>query len=158
MFSCFLWKTWESGNPQPVVPFDLIATEPLDQSFAESFVFEETNKQREAEGLKPLTLSHQLTKAAQRHAQNMSDLNKLSHELNIKGESNLESRLENVEYNYRSCGENIAWNYELNKVVDGWMKSKGHRKNILGDFDEIGIGVRTNERGEPYYCQVFGKK
>jgi uncharacterized protein YkwD len=54
-------------------------------------------------------------------------------------------------------GENIAWNYPPNKVVDGWMHSSGHRRNILGDFTHIGVASSLNEQGEPYYTQVFGK-
>ncbi len=36
------------------------------------------------------------------------------------------------------------------------MASPGHRANLLGkQFTEIGIGVAQDERGMPYYTQVF---
>ncbi len=48
------------------------------------------------------------------------------------------------------------------ETVDGWMKSPGHRKNILTpEFNLIGIGVATGEReGTPYawITQNFGQK
>jgi uncharacterized protein YkwD len=43
-------------------------------------------------------------------------------------------------------------------VVTGWMNSTGHRRNILGNYNEIGVAVIVNKNGEPYYCQVFGKR
>ena len=40
-------------------------------------------------------------------------------------------------------------------AVDGWLKSPGHRANILAhDFDSTGIGVAINET-EAYATQVF---
>lgn len=46
-------------------------------------------------------------------------------------------------------------------TVDGWMKSEGHRKNILtAEFNLIGIGVGIGERsGTPYawITQNFGQ-
>lgn len=48
------------------------------------------------------------------------------------------------------------------QTVDGWMKSPGHRKNILTpEFNLIGIGIASGEReGTPYawITQNFGHK
>lgn len=49
------------------------------------------------------------------------------------------------------------------QVVDGWMNSKGHRENMLGDFALLGIGVSDisfNKNGIPelYLIQKFGNK
>lgn len=45
-----------------------------------------------------------------------------------------------------SVGENIAWGSgslaTAEEIVTAWMKSPGHRRNILnGRFDELGLGV-----------------
>ncbi|WP_390699266.1 CAP domain-containing protein [Gemmata massiliana] len=38
------------------------------------------------------------------------------------------------------------------------MDSEMHRDNILRkDYTEIGVAVAKNEKGEPYWVQVFGK-
>ena len=57
---------------------------------------------------------------------------------------------------YRSAGENIAYGYPTpQKVVEGWMNSEGHRKNILSSsFSRIGIGCYQNN-GILYWTQFF---
>ena len=43
------------------------------------------------------------------------------------------------------------------EVMDHWLKSESHRKNILDKrFSEIGIGIAPSEKGILYYAQVFG--
>lgn len=49
------------------------------------------------------------------------------------------------------------------KVVDGWMHSKGHRKNLMDDYNYLGCGVSSvvkSKNGVPeiYFTQNFGKK
>ncbi len=44
-------------------------------------------------------------------------------------------------------------------AVSGWMKSKGHRKNILDPrLDESGIGIATDEEGNVYFTHVLGTR
>ena len=59
-----------------------------------------------------------------------------------------------VKWSY--IGENIAMGYPTPEaVMNGWMNSDGHRKNILnGDFTKIGIGV-CSSRGAMYWVQLF---
>ncbi len=40
-------------------------------------------------------------------------------------------------------------------IVQFWLKSAEHRKNILGDYNLTGIGVATNLNGEYYFSQIF---
>ena len=60
---------------------------------------------------------------------------------------------------YRTAGENIAmgtWGYfGVDKIMDRWMNSEGHRANILnGNFSEVGFGcVVVNGNG--YWVQIF---
>ena len=44
------------------------------------------------------------------------------------------------------------------KIVDGWMKSPGHRKEILtARYEEMGIGVACTPDGkDTFWCVVFG--
>lgn len=50
---------------------------------------------------------------------------------------------------------NLAYNTKI--IVDGWMRSKGHREIILTPYyDEIGIGISSPNTGEVYWCAVFG--
>lgn len=57
---------------------------------------------------------------------------------------------------YRTAGENIAYGYATpQQVVDGWMHSEGHRKNILSSsFTKIGVGC-CSKGGTLYWSQFF---
>src|SRR5690606_4645258 len=46
--------------------------------------------------------------------------------------------------------------YAPTAVTTGWLDSPGHRKNILGSYTHIGIGVACSSSGRPFYTQVFG--
>lgn len=45
------------------------------------------------------------------------------------------------------AGENIAWGIgslsSVRSIFSAWIRSPGHRENILGRFRQIGIGVRV---------------
>lgn len=60
----------------------------------------------------------------------------------------------------KSYGENIAYGYymmtEPKEVVESWMDSAEHRKNILGtDYKSIGVGCFSKD-GYCYWVQCFG--
>jgi uncharacterized protein YkwD len=58
---------------------------------------------------------------------------------------------------YRAAGENLAYGFKTPEaVVAAWMKSEGHRRNIMDpDFTYIGIGYYVNENGRVYCSQLF---
>jgi uncharacterized protein YkwD len=58
---------------------------------------------------------------------------------------------------YRSAGENIAQGQRTpQEVVQAWMNSEGHRKNILSrDFTHIGVGHDPNGH---HWTQMFIQK
>lgn len=96
------------------------------------------NKIRVQNGLTPLKLSDKLVKAAQLHSQDQADHRSMSH-TGSDGSSPYD-RMERQGYSFSLAGENVAWNYpDLQAVMDGWMKSPGHRANILrSGFTEMG--------------------
>lgn len=52
-------------------------------------------------------------------------------------------------------GENIAAGYvSPSDVMEGWMKSIGHRRNILGSYNKIGIGIYEHD-GTIYWVQLM---
>ncbi|GAA2717654.1 MULTISPECIES: CAP domain-containing protein [Streptomyces] len=54
-------------------------------------------------------------------------------------------------------GENIARGHpDPHTVMEAWMRSSGHRANILNcDYRSIGVGIRHGGNG-PYWTQDFG--
>lgn len=63
---------------------------------------------------------------------------------------------------HTSFGENVAYFHHVEQplvaAVNGWMKSKPHRENILGDYHETGVGIAYDRKGKCYITQVFSKK
>ena len=57
-----------------------------------------------------------------------------------------------------AVAENVAYgNHTAKEVVDGWLKSSGHRKNIEGNFTLTGIGVARDQHAKLYFTQIFAK-
>ncbi len=60
-----------------------------------------------------------------------------------------------------AAGENVAYGYPTGRsVVDqGWMRSEGHRANILSrGFRLVAVGARRDGDGTWYAAQVFGRR
>lgn len=56
-------------------------------------------------------------------------------------------------------GENVAYRYKTaQEVMEAWLNSSGHKKNIEGDYTHIGISAIKSEAGAYYYTQLFLKK
>lgn len=56
-------------------------------------------------------------------------------------------------------GENVAAGYATGRAaVKAWMKSPGHRANLLNPgYRVLGLAVRRADDGTPYAAQVFGR-
>jgi uncharacterized protein YkwD len=95
------------------------------------------NEQRKAEGCGALTVDPSMTAFAENHSEWMADGGGLNH-------SKLGAPI---------LAENIAYNLETpESLVDAWMDSAGHRRNILNcDYDKTGVG-----HSGQYWTQVFG--
>ena len=124
-------------------------------------VLQVTNAARAQAGLKPLRLNSPLSRAAQRHSASMAYQDFFSHS---GPDGTAFSRIREAGYRYSLAGENIAAGQSTPEaVVNGWMKSPGHRANILNPgFVDIGIGYEflANDPGrvtyKHYWTQTFG--
>jgi len=126
----------------------------------ESEILVLVNKERRRHGLQPLVLNPRLELAAKLHAQNMARFRKMAHDLPESPLPTLSHRAQHVAYYFATIAENIALGYpDAETVVTGWMKSPGHRQNILSrEIVEIGTGVADSPSGRLYFCQVFGRQ
>ncbi|MET7469374.1 CAP domain-containing protein [Micromonospora sp. NPDC005686] len=111
------------------------------------------NQERAKAGCKALTVNAKLNLAAQRHSQDQADHKKMDH--TGSDGSQPWDRVKAAGYSYSMVGENVAWNYQTPAaVMEGWMNSEGHRKNILNcSYTQIGVGVARSNG--PYWTQVF---
>ena len=119
------------------------------------------NAERRRHGLKPLRQNAALRRAARRHAVDMLERDYFAHESPEGGQPN--QRI--LRAGYRAphlTGENLAKGEREagapSSIVDGWMHSPGHRRNILlPRFAEIGVAVVTE--GElAMYVTTFGRR
>lgn len=113
------------------------------------------NEERTEAGCRPLKTSATLSRTAQHHSDQMARTRTFSH--TAPNGTTLSTRLKDARYRWSSVGENIArGDGDTRAVVDAWMRSPGHRANILNcDYREMGIGVHYGDGG-PWWTQDFG--
>ena len=100
------------------------------------------NEQRQKRGLPPLQRSTRLDAAAADRMRDMFERRYFDH-VAPDGAPPFVSVRERG-YAYTAVGENLAAGQRAaRQVVDQWMRSKGHRANILGDFEDIGIAIAS---------------
>ncbi|MFC4557845.1 CAP domain-containing protein [Virgibacillus kekensis] len=133
---------------------ELVVTEP---SKYEKEVVELVNEERAKENLPPLKIDDRLSSLARKKSQDMATNNYFSHTSPTYG-SPFEM-MNQFDFSYRMAGENIAAGQRSpEQVVEGWMNSEGHRKNIMKDgFTHIGVGY-VEGAGPPYgtyWTQLF---
>lgn len=122
------------------------------------------NKVRLAHGLKPLAPEARLSAAAQIHSRVMATRDCFDHRCPEDGA--MTDRLARAGYRYRLAAENIAAGMaDPAEVVEGWMNSAGHRKNILlADAREVGAGYHLvkqdggKHRYRHYWTMTFGAR
>jgi uncharacterized protein YkwD len=128
---------------------------PVSESTLQADIVRLTNVQRAAHGCGALKVDSRLVTAARGHSAHMAQTGAFSH--TGKGGSNFVAREKAAGYSKPSA-ENIAWGYRSGKdVVTAWMKSPGHRANILNCKSKtVGVGAVYSKGGAPYYTQDFG--
>ncbi|WP_162795097.1 CAP domain-containing protein [Nonomuraea lactucae] len=118
-----------------------------------------TNAERAKGGCQPLKADAQLRKAAFGHSSDMATQNYFSH--TSKDGRTFMERIRGAGFTGGSAfAENIAMGYpNPAAVVVGWMKSSGHRANIMNcNYNLIGVGAAKNSKGQIYWTQNFARR
>ncbi len=110
------------------------------------------NDIRADNGLNPLTTDAELCRVARVKSQDMKDNNYFSHESPKYGSPF--DMMHKFGISYRAAAENIAKGQKTPEaVVNAWMNSSGHRKNILSSsYTHIGVGHVASGN---YWTQMF---
>jgi uncharacterized protein YkwD len=139
---------------------------PIIQNLAfEKEILSLVNEIRIKHKLNPVVWQEDLARAARYHAQDMAIDNYMEHATyDLKNKRLVKicgtfDRIEKfIEMSY--LAENISAGRTTAKAtVDGWMKSKSHRENILNpNFKYLGVGYAFKENTEyfHYWVQDFG--
>ncbi|MCX7829844.1 MAG: CAP domain-containing protein [Acidobacteria bacterium] len=147
-------------------------------------IHELVNKEREKRRMKKLDWNDELVKIALSHSEDMAKRNYFAHKT-PEGKDPTERAKEKGflcqkkygSYIRSGIGENIFQNHIFRSAtyigdktyydyrsfdeiaestVEGWMKSEGHRENILDlEYDSEGIGIVISDSGEIYITQNF---
>lgn len=111
------------------------------------------NKYRQQHGLSKLTMDNKIVKEAKKHSIDMAN-----HAMPF-GHKYFNSRIERLHAqikNSNAGAENVAYNYKnAQDVVNNWVKSPGHRRNIEGNYNLTGIGIARDKQGKIYFTQIF---
>ncbi|MCF2873850.1 MULTISPECIES: CAP domain-containing protein [unclassified Tenacibaculum] len=112
------------------------------------------NQHRASIGKSELTLNNEVSVIALKHTKYMIGISKINHDMfddRFKEMQNLD--------NAKSAAENVASHQKTaEEVVNAWLNSSGHRKNIEGNYTHTGIGVEKNSAGHYYFTQLFYSK
>jgi len=145
----------ESFSRNAVAP-NYASTEALERR-----VFDLINQKRMQHGLQPVMWSDDVARVARLHSANMAKYRFFSHQ-GIDGKR-VSNRAESMGVRkWRSLGENIAYSRgfgsPLENAIESWMRSSGHRENILGNqWQKTGVGIARLPNGVYYFTQVFLK-
>jgi uncharacterized protein YkwD len=116
-----------------------------------------TNQQRVKAGCPKLRLDGDIARAARNHSAWMARTGTFSHV--GSGNTSFVTRVEATGY-AAPLSENIAWGFRTGaEVVNAFMKSAGHRANILNcKARSVGVGAVYAANGNPYFTEDFGSR
>jgi uncharacterized protein YkwD len=113
------------------------------------------NEDRAQHGLPALKLNEVESSIASKHSRDMAS-GKVPF-----GHSGLNARAKAIRKalgQISSVGENVASGpMNAREVVDGWLNSPGHKRNIEGNFTLTGIGYASDGKGNIFFTQIFSR-
>jgi uncharacterized protein YkwD len=110
--------------------------------------FQRINYDRTDNGLIGLSINNALMSKAQAWSDYLASIGTLHH-------SNL---AESVDAGWWMLGENVGYGPSIEAVEQAFMRSPGHRANILNpEFNWAGTGVSVSSNGTVFVVQVFAK-
>lgn len=122
---------------------------PRTGTVAEQYLFSAANAERAERGLQPLRWDQTLYRAAQRHAGEMAARESISHQ--YPGELDLAGRGRAAGARFTVIAENVAEAWSAPEIHDAWMRSPGHRANLL-DPRVNSVGISVLRRGNELYA------
>lgn len=103
------------------------------------------NSSRASAGLPPVERYWDLTDDARAHTNRMIDAGHIYHNSNLGGVTGV----------WQALGENVGVGIDANSLHDAFMGSSSHRANILGNYNYVGIGAKTDADGLLWVTVIF---
>lgn len=125
----------------------------------EQLLFTLTNQDRVSAGLSVLTNDSYLHTEAEWRAKDMGDRDYFSHEI-PPGNSMVFADMQKDHYCFKVAGENIGLSTysddaATTRIETAFMGSAGHRANILGTWQRMGVGAYKAADGRKLYAVLF---
>jgi uncharacterized protein YkwD len=126
------------SDERVTLPFKVATTRPRPD--LEKQMLDLVNRERLANGLRPLAPDPELTEVARRHSADMFARGYFAHDT-PEGLTPFD-RMHEANVQFLTAGENLALAPTLSVAHTGLMNSPGHRANILRpQFGRVGIGI-----------------
>jgi uncharacterized protein YkwD len=116
----------------------------------EARLFELQNQARSQNGLAPLAYDSAAVGVARAWAQELARSGNLRHNPNLVAEVDA-----HVTTQWTRVGENVGYSRDADQVFNAYMNSTGHRANILGAYNRVGVGAARGSDGRLWTTVVF---
>ncbi|MFQ5967001.1 MAG: CAP domain-containing protein [Acidimicrobiia bacterium] len=123
------------------------AAPPVSAAAEESGFVSRINSARAGAGLNPLDVYWDLTDDARVHTAEMVEAGEIFHS----------SNLGSVTSGWFALGENVGVGGDVAGLHEAFMSSSGHRANILGDYNYVGVGTAFSSDSYLYVTVIFMK-
>jgi uncharacterized protein YkwD len=141
------------------------ATAAVDVREAERQIASRVDAVRQAEGLPPLSPDPALAAAARGFADHMARTDRYGHEADGRRPA---ERARAAGYDWCMVAENLAWQFRSDDFatdvlsqhfVDGWLRSPGHRRNLLSpQATQAAVAIARGAGSGRYYAvHLFGR-
>ena len=110
---------------------------------AEGDFLSKINAARSSAGLPPVSMHSDLVPDARNHSAEMMAAGQIFHSSNLGG----------VASGWEALAENVGAGPTVDSLHSAFMNSSGHRANILGDYNYVGVGVVSD--GELLWATVI---
>lgn len=128
-------------------------------------IIDRANEFRRSQGRAPLAPEPQLDAAARGFVAYLASTDRFGHDADGRTPS---QRAGAVGYAWCMVAENLALEGDsrgfesaelANRLVDGWIRSEGHRRNLLSaDATQTGVAIAHSTRSDRWYAvQMFGR-
>ncbi|MFD2518951.1 CAP domain-containing protein [Salinimicrobium flavum] len=127
---------------------------PVNYSSIELDVLDLVNAYRVQQDLTELLSLDEGSRQAATHNQHMIQNNEVCHD-------DFGSRYEALvkAENAKAVSENVGFGFRTAEaVVNAWIKSDGHRENMIGNHTHFGISVKEGKDGKLYFTNIFVRK
>jgi len=118
------------------------------QAGTEGAFLSKINASRSAAGLPPVSVHSDLVPDASAHSAQMMAAGDIYHT----------SPLSAVATGWEALAENVGAGPSVDSLHAAFMASAGHRRNILGNYNYVGIGVSQSDSGQLWVTVIFMRK